>query len=657
MSLVKKHLYLTLASMCVAISIIIILQIFWSISRIHETYHSLTEQILNMAEKSAAINLWTFDITTASNLASGIIQLKAIKKISIINADSTEFVSKSKTDMQYFPFPEEIFDESVLYNQRSLYYPVSPTNPENKPEPIGKLILELDSSVLWEDLCGLIWQSLMFLMSLIAIVLIMAAVTAYFFLTKPLLKLVKDISCLHLKPEGEQLLISDKWHKHDEIGMLVKQFNSSFQDLFKVKHKLQRLATFDDIVSLPNRNFLNTELLELIASVDTSLDKITLIFMDIDNFKSVNDSVGHSKGDQVLRAVGARVKKIVGSSGLVCRFSGDSFVALIKENLDAVTSIVIAEQITRETSNVQIDGKKLCISMSIGLASYPTDASNTDELIQYSDAAMYRAKNAGGHSFMVYSSDMSDRIKRNLEITGALLNALQNQEMSLFFQKKINAKSGALVGYEALLRWKRGDEAIMPSEFIRIAESTRQIIPIGRWVLEEAAKKYRFLVDKSKFMVMSISVNLSIAQLSHDDSFVEYASRVLEEYRIPDKHLEFEITESIFAEDQSDIIRKIYQLRRLGYSIAIDDFGTGYSSLSYLTRLPVDTLKIDKVFVEELSRDRTIALAIISFAKILNLSVVAEGVETVEQAEWLSEAGCDYLQGFYIQKNFGLPDL
>jgi diguanylate cyclase (GGDEF)-like protein/PAS domain S-box-containing protein len=413
--------------------------------------------------------------------------------------------------------------------------------------------------------------------------------------------------------------------------------------------KIKYLAYHDDLTGLPNRKYFNEHLDKMIKKAGRD-GKLTLLFIDLDQFKFVNDSLGHNIGDQLLLEVGKRIKKSVRHGDMVARHAGDEFI-ILAENVSTPETDLIAKRILSSLEEpFFIKENEIFISASIGISIYPTGGNNAETLMKNADAAMYDAKYYGKNNYKYYSLDIENANNRKMSIINGLHKALENKEFQLFYQPKIITSSQSVYGVEALLRWNHpllGPTS--PAEFIPIAEETGMIIPIGEWVLEEACRNYKDWESKG-FAPQSLCINISPRQL-RDPQLLNKIKSVLKENNFIAQHFEIEITESVAIDNFEDTISKLNQIREMGVKVALDDFGTGYSSLNYLRQFPIDALKIDRSFIDEVMRNSqtaAIVKSIISIAHSLNLPVIAEGVETEEQLHFLYDLQCDFLQGYFI---------
>ncbi len=417
------------------------------------------------------------------------------------------------------------------------------------------------------------------------------------------------------------------------------------------EERVQYLATHDGLTGLPNRAMFS-QLLGLAIETASRYDrKFAVLFIDLDRFKIINDSLGHEAGDVLLREVASRLRDCLRASDVVARLGGDEFVVLLQEVGDPAQVGTVARNILSAVMRpVVILGQECRVTASIGVCVHPAEGQDDQSLMKNADMAMYRAKEEGKNNYQFYSEAMQAHTAGRLALETNLRRALERDEFSLHYQAKVNFKTGAITGVEALLRWNSPDlGSVSPANFIPIAEETGLIVPIGRWVLRTACEQC-VAWRQQGLPTVRVSVNLSMRQLN-DDGLVNEIEAVLHETQMPPDQLELEVTESMIMHNSERAIRVLTAIKALGVRLAIDDFGTGYSSLAHLKRFPIDTLKVDRSFIREIPRDaedRAITEAIIAMGRTLSLTIVAEGVETPEQQAFLSERACDEMQGYYF---------
>jgi len=422
----------------------------------------------------------------------------------------------------------------------------------------------------------------------------------------------------------------------------------------RVEEQIEYQAYHDALTGLPNRRLFRDRLTVALAHARRMKHPLAVMFLDLDRFKVVNDTLGHSTGDELLKAVGARLQVSLREEDSIARMGGDEFTILLADLKSTDTAAKIAQKVLDTVAlPLQIDGTELFVTTSIGIALFPSDGDTAETLLANADHAMYRAKDAGRNSYQMFTPAMNNRALERLALENDLRHALDRGELVLHYQPQINIASGRVTGVEALLRWNRpGFGLVGPKDFIPIAEETQLIVPIGEWVLREACRQAReWRGDRAGGFRMA--VNLSPRQFQHSD-LPHVIAAALELSGIAPHDLELEITESLAMQNTTRTISTLQRLREMGVQIAIDDFGTGHSSLNYLRSFPIDSVKIDQEFVQEIeasAADRAIVSAVIGMARGLGLRVTAEGVETEEQLAFLREQGCEDVQGFL----FGEP--
>ncbi|QFU24702.1 EAL domain-containing protein [Shewanella eurypsychrophilus] len=420
----------------------------------------------------------------------------------------------------------------------------------------------------------------------------------------------------------------------------------------KAEEDLRFLANYDALTGLPNRSLFQDRIQHATKQANRTNRLVALLFIDLDRFKYINDSMGHHVGDQLLKSVAQRLRNIVRQGDTVARIGGDEFT-IILENLSKQSAAKqVSDKIIQAFNTpFTLEGNQFSVSSSIGISLYPNDANSSEELIKFADTAMYHAKSQGRNNYQFYLPEMNEVVSRHVQIEAGLKQAIERNELYLVYQPKYTIREHKITGFEALLRWHSTElGSITPMEFIPVAEEIGMIEKIGHWVLNQACQQLSAW-HQMGYTELNIAVNLSAKQLKTDlVSIVEVALGVA---NLPASALELEITESSIMNNPADAITIFTQLKTLGIALAIDDFGTGYSSLSYLKRFPVDTLKIDKEFIHDIDSqqaDATITTAIIAMAKSLQLEVVAEGVENQQQLELLTLQECDQVQGFLFSK-------
>jgi diguanylate cyclase (GGDEF)-like protein/PAS domain S-box-containing protein len=460
------------------------------------------------------------------------------------------------------------------------------------------------------------------------------------------------------RKDGSVVLCAMQCNQIEQSGAAAPLYVLVANDIterHRIEQELRYLANFDTLTGLPNRTLLAERLSRAIVNARRKGNKLALLFLDLDNFKDVNDSLGHATGDRVLRAAAQRLQDVVGAERTVARVSGDEFTALLEDLHDASEAEACAQRIlTAFDAPLRLDDRfEFTITPSIGISLFPEHAQVPTDLLKYADTAMYHAKAAGKRTCMCYTDSMAVDLRRRAHLISSLRRVVERGELRLVFQPQQVLADGRIDAVEALLRWDSPEHgSIQPDQFIPLAEDCGAILPIGEWVLQEACRTLAAWQRAGVSTQLSVSVNVSALQFLRSD-LTQTVHAALTQSHLPPSALELELTESVLMANADVATERLQAFREMGVSIAVDDFGTGYSSLAYLHRLPINTLKIDKAFVDGLqlsgdSEDTTITTTIIAMARSLGLLVVAEGVETPEQLTFLQQQHCDLAQGYLI---------
>ena len=438
----------------------------------------------------------------------------------------------------------------------------------------------------------------------------------------------------------------------DETGKTT-HYVAVFHDISELKRaedKLSHQAFHDALTGLPNRQLFYDRLEAALLHAQRHHSAMGLLFLDLDNFKKVNDSLGHNFGDIFLQEVAKRLTAVCRKEDTISRLGGDEFTVILPNIVNADGAVASARRISQALEQpIDLMEQSIPISASIGITLYPGDGENVEELIKNADLAMYSAKKSGKNNFHLFTEELNIRVNRRITLENNLRKALELQEFLVHYQPKVDLTTGRIHAVEALVRWCQADGTVIsPGEFIPVAEDSGLIVPIGEFVLESACNETKKWHDAG--YPIGVSVNLSIRQF-RQENLVHMVKNILQKSGLPAKALELEITESLLLENEESSIEILHKLKKEGISFAIDDFGTGYSSLSYLKQMPIDVLKIDRAFIKDIPEDRddiAITAAIISIADSLGLETVAEGAETIEQVSFLRREGCSQMQGFYF---------
>jgi len=417
--------------------------------------------------------------------------------------------------------------------------------------------------------------------------------------------------------------------------------------------RIEYLAYHDALTALPNRGLFNKLLSQTISQAQRSTKQLAVAFIDLDRFKQINDTLGHEAGDELLKEVATRLKACLRDSDIVARLGGDEFVVILTELTDEKYAATVAQKIvTAIAMPFVLLGQEFRVTASIGISTYPLDGADEQTLTKNADIAMYQAKEDGKNNFQFYSAKLNANSLERLTLESSLRHALERGEFRLHYQAKRDIATGQITGVEALLRWQNPDLGMVaPLQFIQVAEETGLMVPIGKWVLQTACLQ-NVAWQKQGLPRLKIAVNLSARQFT-DEHLLRDVAAILKSTGMLESLLELEIHESLLIQDIEKTLKILTALKALGVKIAIDDFGAGFSSLSTLQRFPLDTIKIDRSYIRDIATrddDSNLTEAIIAMGKSLSLTVVAQGVETKEQADFLREQACDEFQGFYFNK-------
>ena len=424
--------------------------------------------------------------------------------------------------------------------------------------------------------------------------------------------------------------------------------------------RLNYMAFHDSLTGLPNRTLFYDRINHGLARARRSGNRLAVMLLDLDRFKYINDSLGHDNGDLLLKTVAQRLCANVRDMDTVARLGGDEFVVVLEGiHLDDDITLVARKILSAIAEPLPLQGHSIASTVSIGITVFPNDGDDADTLLKHADIAMYKAKESGKNNFKFYTDGMNASAVNFLLLENDLRHALESEQLELFYQPQFNLQSGDVTGMEALVRWRHPERGLIPpSNFIPLAEETGLIVELGEWVLKEACRQMKRWVSEGKYQY-PVSVNLSPRQF-RDQEFPTKLAAILDEAQLTADYLELEITETSAMEHAGNTIGMMNALNEMGVALALDDFGTGYSSLSYLKRFPLQKLKIDRSFVNDIGTDQNdaaIAMSIINLAHNMSLSVVAEGVEHEYQVKWLRDRGCDMVQGFLLSKPMTAQDL
>lgn len=615
------------------------------------------QELLNSVEQTTTNAIWALDDKLAQQTLEGIIKVDNVGSAVLELDDGSLFVSVVNEgedfSENYILLSNRLFGD-LKEISRPLYRPFY-FEGSKKQQLIGSLTIFYDTQKLTTHLFNQLQLSFIATLARALLLTLVLSVVFHRFLTQPIARISEAIDKIDPDSPDENLLPISKAHKDDELGLVASKFNQILLQFSQTQNKLRKMATRDPLTGLPNRTLLLETLNVTIQRSRVHKRNFALLFIDLDRFKNVNDSLGHALGDQFLARIARILERVVGDKGSVARLGGDEFVVLADDIQSPDQAADFVDKLLIQlNAPLQLNEHTIHPAASIGISIYPDDGDSAEDLIRHADIAMYSAKAAGSNQWAFFKEQMTELAAVRLRTEASLHDALKNNEFLLHFQPKFDIKTNKVIGCEALIRWQKDGRLISPMSFIPVAEETGIIIPIGRWVIEQSCKILRDWQKKYNYAV-PIAVNVASQQFA-DSSLVPDIKQLALRYQIRPDLLEIEITETSLMNDIEQAIAKLEQLKSAGFGIAVDDFGTGYSSLSYLRHLPITTMKIDRAFVSDLPVDSAIASTILMLGRQLNLSIVAEGIETEEQLDWLRENNCPIGQGFFFSKPLPLEE-
>ena len=650
----RQSIGLMLASLLLISSLIIglcisLVELQSELTNHRNDFYEQSENVFKLSVGAATNAAWALDPRLAREVVEGIISTAGVISAEI----QADLRYGDHQQLAYLEIPalksdgftrwiaqKYFLESSLISRQLSL-------EEQGQTMVVGVLTIEFDPQHLAAKYIGSTYYIVIYsLLESFLIGLVLWLVTRWL-LTTPLRR-----SAMAVAQIGPEVLHGDSYsvpvpdiHDANELGQLLHHTNQLIERLTNSQVELRRLATRDPLTGMANRMLVKEQLVNMLAQAARTSRMVGVIFLDLDRFKTVNDSLGHDIGDSLLKAVANTLLQVIRQQDAVGRLGGDEFLFLVSAN-DLSDVVVLAERIIEALAKpYAIEGYEIRTNASLGIAMYPENGEDADTLMRSADLAMYRAKSDGANRWQLYSEDMREVLDEALALETALIGAIDRNELALHLQPQFHTANGKLAGCEALLRWKYKGNWIAPYEFIKIAENTGMILEIGDWVIGETCRILKRWADKA----VSISVNVSGRQLG-DPFFVSRLFAIVRKYNIEPGLIELEITETMLMENLDNCIARLTELRNAGFKISIDDFGTGYSSLAYLTRLPIDELKIDRSFVSGSQHSTVVLNTIIAMGRALGLLVVAEGVETEQQRTELVNSGCDLLQGYLLGK-------
>ena len=654
-SLSVKLLRVVLLSALIVGVALSVAQIVFDAYKTRQAVAGDAQRILDMFRDPSTQAVYSLDREMGMQVIEGLFQDDAVRMASIGHPNEPMLAEKSR-DLQQSP--TRWLTDVILGRERSFTTPLVGRGPYS--EYYGDLSITLDTATYGR---GFIVNSGIIFISGVLRALAMGLVlylVYHWLLTKPLSRIISHLSSINPDRPSEHKIPQLKGHEKNELGLWINTANQLLASIERNTHlrheaenSLLRMAQYDFLTGLPNRQKLQEQLDKILVDAGRRQRRVAVLCVGLDDFKSVNEQYTYQAGDQLLLALADRLRAHSGRLGALARLGGDQF-ALVQADIEQpYEAAELAQSILDDLeAEFALDHEQIRLRATIGITLFPEDGDSTEKLLQKAEQTMTLAKSRSRNRYQFYIASVDSEIRRRRELEKDLREALGRNQFHLVYQPQISYADHRVVGVEALIRWQHPEHGLVPPDlFIPLAEQNGTIIPIGEWVLDQACRQLREWHDQG-FTELRMAVNLSTVQLHHAE-LPRVVNNLLQIYRLPPRSLELEVTETGLMEDISTAAQHLLSLRRSGALIAIDDFGTGYSSLSYLKSLPLDKIKIDKSFVQDLlddDDDATIVRAIIQLGKSLGMQVIAEGVETPEQEAYIISEGCHEGQGYHYSK-------
>ncbi|KAF1054922.1 MAG: putative signaling protein [Stenotrophomonas maltophilia] len=630
-------------------------QIVFDAYKARQAVHNDAQRILAMVRDPSTQAVYSLDRDMAMQVLEGLFQHEAVRYAAIGHPDEPMLAEKTRPLLD---LPTRWLTDPILGAEQS--YSIHLVGRGDPGEYYGDLKITLDTAPYGEDF---VMTSVIIFISGLLRALAMGLVlflVYHWLLTKPLWRMIGHLSSINPDRPGQHKLPMIQGHEKNELGLWINTANQLLASIERNGHlrreaedSLLRISQYDFLTGLPNRKLLQQRLDQILADAGRLQHRVAVLCLGLDDFKGINEQHGYQFGDQLLIALADRLRTHSAHLGALARLGGDQF-ALVQADIEQpYEAAELAQQILDDLElPFELDSQQVQLRATIGITLYPEDGESTEKLLQKAEQTMTLAKSRSRNRYQFYIASVDSEMRRRRELEKDLREALAHNELHLVYQPQVDYRDHRVVGVEALLRWQHPTQGwVAPDLFIPLAEQNGSIFSIGEWVLDQACRQLREWHDQG-FDNLRLAVNLSTVQLRHN-ALPRIVSNLLQIHRLPPRSLELEITETGLMEDISTAAQHLLSLRRAGALIAIDDFGTGYSSLSYLKSLPLDKIKIDKSFVQDLlddDDDATIVRAIIQLGKSLGMQVIAEGVETLEQEAYIIDQGCNEGQGYLYSK-------
>ncbi|AZF07002.1 bifunctional diguanylate cyclase/phosphodiesterase [Pseudomonas sp. R5-89-07] len=654
-SLSVKLLRVVLLSALIVGVALSVAQIVFDAYKTRQAVAGDAQRILDMFRDPSTQAVYSLDREMGMQVIEGLFQDDAVRVASIGHPNETMLAEKSRP-LQ--PSSSRWLTDLILGKERTFTTPLVGKGPYS--EYYGDLSITLDTATYGE---GFLVSSVIIFIAGVLRALAMGLVlylVYHWLLTKPLSRIIEHLTSINPDRPSEHKIPQLKGHERNELGLWINTANQLLESIERNTHlrheaesSLLRMAQYDFLTGLPNRQKLQEQLDRILTDAGRRQRRVAVLCVGLDDFKSVNEQFTYQNGDKLLLALADRLRAHSGRLGALARLGGDQF-ALVQADIDQpYEAAELAQSILDDLeAEFALDQDQIRLRATIGITLFPEDGDSTEKLLQKAEQTMTLAKSRSRNRYQFYIASVDSEMRRRRELEKDLREALGRDQFHLVYQPQISYRDHRVVGVEALIRWQHPEHGLVPPDlFIPLAEQNGTIIPIGEWVLDQACRQLREWHDLG-FIELRMAVNLSTVQLHHTE-LPRVVNNLMQIYRLPPRSLELEVTETGLMEDISTAAQHLLSLRRSGALIAIDDFGTGYSSLSYLKSLPLDKIKIDKSFVQDLlddDDDATIVRAIIQLGKSLGMQVIAEGVETAEQEAYIISEGCHEGQGYHYSK-------
>ncbi|MHA6125550.1 putative bifunctional diguanylate cyclase/phosphodiesterase [Pseudomonas fluorescens group sp. PF-1] len=654
-SLSVKLLRVVLLSALVVGVVLSCAQIVFDAYKTRQAVANDAERILDMFRDPSTQAVYSLDREMGMQVIEGLFQDDAVRQASIGHPNEAMLAQKSR-ELQHSK--SRWLTDLILGKERTFTTQLVGRGPYS--EYYGDLSITLDTATYGQ---GFIVSSVIIFISGVLRALAMGLVlylVYHWLLTKPLSRIIEHLTEINPDRPSEHKIPQLKGHEKNELGIWINTANQLLESIERNTHlrheaenSLLRMAQYDFLTGLPNRQQLQTQLDKILVDAGKLQRRVAVLCVGLDDFKGINEQFSYQTGDQLLLALADRLRGHSGRLGALARLGGDQF-ALVQADIEQpYEAAELAQSILDDLeATFALDHQEIRLRATIGITLFPEDGDSTEKLLQKAEQTMTLAKTRSRNRYQFYIASVDTEMRRRRELEKDLRDALVRNQFYLVYQPQISYRDHRVVGVEALIRWQHPEHGLVPPDlFIPLAEQNGTIIAIGEWVLDQACKQLRDWHDQG-FSDLRMAVNLSTVQLHHAE-LPRVVNNLLQMYRLPPRSLELEVTETGLMEDISTAAQHLLSLRRSGALIAIDDFGTGYSSLSYLKSLPLDKIKIDKSFVQDLlddDDDATIVRAIIQLGKSLGMQVIAEGVETAEQETYIISEGCHEGQGYFYSK-------